>query len=149
MPIRFYSTKDAYGEFSNFSNHPFKLDGVEWPTSEHYFQAQKFENEEYREKIRTTASPMIAARLGRSRRETLRSDWEEVKDEVMLRALKAKFGAYPQLKTLLLGTGKEELVEQTSNDYYWGCGTDGSGKNMLGILLMRLRDELADDELAG
>ena len=42
MAIEFYSTKDAYGAFSNFSAHPFDLDGKRWPTSEHYFQAQKF-----------------------------------------------------------------------------------------------------------
>jgi ribA/ribD-fused uncharacterized protein len=68
MAITFYSTKDSYGEFSNFSKHPFELDGLMWPTSEHYFQAQKFEDKAYQEKIRTTASPMIAARLGRSRK---------------------------------------------------------------------------------
>jgi predicted NAD-dependent protein-ADP-ribosyltransferase YbiA (DUF1768 family) len=42
MSIRFYSTKDAYGEFSNFASFPFDLDGMRWPTTEHYFQAQKF-----------------------------------------------------------------------------------------------------------
>jgi len=41
-PILFYATDKPYGEFSNFSRHPIDVDGVVWPTSEHYFQAQKF-----------------------------------------------------------------------------------------------------------
>ena len=42
MAIEFYSTRGPYGAFSNFSPHGFELDGHWWPTSEHYFQAQKF-----------------------------------------------------------------------------------------------------------
>ena len=52
-----------------------------------------------------------------------------------------------KLRRLLLETGSRELVEQASSDYYWGCGADGSGRNMLGRILAetraRLRDELA------
>ena len=102
----------------------------------------KFDDADYRDKIRTTPSPTIAARLGRSRKLPIRPDWEEAKDEVMYRALFAKFQAYADLRELLLSTGDDELVEQTSNDYYWGCGTERTGKNMLGKLLMRLRAEL-------
>jgi predicted NAD-dependent protein-ADP-ribosyltransferase YbiA (DUF1768 family) len=40
--IRFYSVGDEYGEFSNFAPYPITLGGKRWPTSEHYFQAQKF-----------------------------------------------------------------------------------------------------------
>src|SRR4028118_20621 len=134
MAINFYSTKDEFGQFSNFSKHPFEADGVIWPTSEHYFQALKFEDKDYQERIRTTPSAMIAARLGRSRKVPIRSDWEETKDEVMLRAVRAKFQAHAELKELLLSTGEEEIIEKTTKDYYWGCGTDGTGKNMLGII---------------
>ncbi len=85
---------------------------------------------------------MIAARLGRSRKVPIRPDWEQVKDEVMLRAVLAKFQAHAELQELLLSTGEEEIVEKTTRDYYWGCGTNSTGKNMLGIILMRVRDEL-------
>jgi ribA/ribD-fused uncharacterized protein len=142
MSIRFYSTKDAYGCFSNFSAHPFELDGRKWPTSEHYFQAQKFRDEAYQEQIRQTASPMIAARLGRSRSVPIREDWEQAKDDVMRKAVRAKLAAHPDIAQLLLSTGDEELIEATSNDYYWGCGTKGTGKNMLGRILMEVRTEL-------
>ena len=139
MAIKFYSTKNAYGEFSNFTSFPFVLDGVEWPTSEHYFQAQKFNDETYREKIRTTNSPMIAARLGRSRRVPIRPDWESVKIDVMRKAVRAKFNAHDELKELLLSTGDEELIEDAAGDSFWGCGADGSGKNWLGRILMKVR----------
>lgn len=142
MAIFFYGTKGEHGGFSNFSPHPFELDGLRWLTSEHFFQAQKFEDQEYREKIRATASPMIAARLGRSRQVKLRNDWEDVKDEVMLRAVRAKFSAHAALRDELLATGDEEIIEQTTRDKYWGCGSDGQGLNKLGLILMAVRKEL-------
>ena len=57
--IKFYSTQDEFGEFSNFAYFPIKLDGKTWHTTEHYFQAQKFEDVQYQEKIRAERSPMI------------------------------------------------------------------------------------------
>ena len=142
MTIRFYSTKDDYGCFSNFSAHPIEIDGRRWPTSEHYFQAQKFADVERQDEIRNAASPMIAARMGRSRKHPIRPDWEAVKDDVMRRAVLAKFSAHAGIRDTLLGTGDEEIVEATSNDYYWGCGTEGHGRNMLGIILMETRELL-------
>jgi ribA/ribD-fused uncharacterized protein len=140
--IHFYATGDAYGEFSNFAAFPIEVDGKSWPTSEHYFQAQKFAGTEHEEAIRTTRSPMIAARMGRDRKRALRADWEEVKDEVMATALRAKFTQHPRLASLLLSTGDALLVEHTKNDSYWADGGDGAGQNRLGILLMRVRTEL-------
>jgi ribA/ribD-fused uncharacterized protein len=140
--ILFYSTKGTYGAFSNFSAHPFLLKGKRWPTTEHYFQAQKFAGTEHEESIRTTASPMVAARMGRSRQRPLRKDWDRVKEEVMREALGAKFAQNPGLHALLVSTGDAPLVEHTKNDSYWADGGDGSGKNRLGHLLMELRDQL-------
>ena len=140
--ILFYRQNDSYGEFSNFSAHPFTLNGRLWPTSEHYFQAQKFAGTEHEEAVRNATTPSLAAKLGRSRALPLRADWEAVKDDVMRAALKAKFEQHPKLKSLLLSTGDAELVEHTRNDSYWADGGDGTGKNRLGILLMELRAEL-------
>lgn len=139
MPIYFYSTKEKYGEFSNFSPHGFELDGAYWATSEHYFQAQKFAGTEHVEEIRKAKSPTIAARMGRSRQRPLRKDWEKIKDEVMKKALIKKFQTHPELRDLLLSTGEELLVENAPGDYYWGIGADGSGKNRLGQLLVEVR----------
>jgi ribA/ribD-fused uncharacterized protein len=143
--IYFYSVREEpYGCFSNFSPHPFELDGKTWPTSEHYFQASKFPGTPYAERIRTTPSPMIAARLGRSRKQPIRPDWNDVKDDIMRRAVRAKFAAHPDIRAVLLSTGDAELIERTTNDYYWGCGTDGTGLNMLGKILMEVRTLMRD-----
>lgn len=140
--IHFYSTTGDYGCFSNFSRHPVFLKGKRWPTSEHYFQAQKFAGEPDEEEVRRANKPMLAAQMGRDRKRPLRRDWEAVKEQVMLDALRAKFTQHEELREILLGTGEAVLVEHTANDSYWGDGGDGSGKNRLGALLMRVREEL-------
>lgn len=140
--INFYSTTGEYGCFSNFSRHAITLKGKRWPTSEHYFQAQKFVGEPDEEEVRQSPKPSLAASMGRDRKRPLRRDWEGVKERVMLDALRAKFTQHDDLKAVLLGTGDAVLVEHTANDSYWGDGGDGSGKNRLGHLLMQLRDEL-------
>lgn len=142
MTIYFYSTNDKYGKFSNFTTAPILLDGKTWKTVEHYFQAQKFAGTEQENEIRNAATPMIAANKGRSRKYPLRHDWESVKDQIMRSAVTAKFEQHPELRQLLLSTGEEPIIEKTTTDLYWGCGTDGTGKNMLGIILMEVRDRL-------
>jgi len=142
--IKFYSTQDEFGEFSNFAYFSIKLDGKMWHTTEHYFQAQKFADVQYQERIRTERSPMIAARLGRDRKQKLRKDWESVKNNVMKKALLAKFSQHEDLKILLISTGEAKLIEHTENDAYWGDGGDGKGKNYLGILLMQVREEISE-----
>lgn len=138
-PILFYRVNEPYGAFSNFSPHPFQLKDKVWPTSEHYFQAQKFAGTEHEEEIRLIVSPMVAARAGRSRKRPFRADWATVRDDVMREALRAKFTQHADLRELLLSTGDARLVEHTTNDSYWGDGGDGSGRNRLGELLMELR----------
>jgi ribA/ribD-fused uncharacterized protein len=140
--INFYRVADEYGYFSNFAPFPIEMRGVVWPTSEHYFQAQKFADEGYRECIRSEPSPMNAARMGRDRSKSLRPDWESVKVEVMRMAVRAKFDQHPAIREQLIATGNATIVEHTANDRYWGDGGDGSGQNMLGKVLMEIREEL-------
>ena len=143
MTIKFYSTRGAYGCFSNFSGHGFTLDDEYWPTSEHYFQAMKFEGTEHAVAVRQAKTPGEAAKIGRDRGRPLRDDWEEVKDDVMRRAVYAKFSSHAEIREILVGTDDEGIVEDAAHDYYWGCGKDGSGKNMLGQILMEVRDLLS------
>ncbi|MBO3463414.1 NADAR family protein [Aetokthonos hydrillicola Thurmond2011] len=142
MTIYFYSTIDQYGAFSNFSRHGIKLDDLWWATTEHYFQAQKFEDALYREKIRNAPSAKEAANLGRSRKLPIRADWEQIKDDVMYRAVLKKFETHNDIRELLLSTGEEEIVENAPGDYYWGCGKDGTGLNKLGKILQQVRSVL-------
>lgn len=140
--INFYSLSDDFGELSNFAPFPILIDRKQWPTSEHYFQAQKFLDVGYQEEIRKVKSPMVAARMGRSRKRPLRNDWESIKVQVMQTAVLAKFTQHDDLRALLLSTADAKLVEHTVNDSYWGDGGDGSGKNMLGRILMEVREKL-------
>ena len=145
-PIKFYSAADEHGEFSNFAVYPIKIGKKTWPTTEHYFQAMKFKDKPEQEKIRKANSPMLAARMGRDRKRTLRRDWESAKVNVMREAVLAKFKQHEELQKLLLATGDAKIIEDTSNDDYWGDGGDGKGKNMLGRILMDVRTKLRQEQ---
>ncbi len=143
MTIYFYSTREnPYGCFSNFSAHGFNLDEAWWRTSEHYFQAQKFIGTPHVDQIRLVLTPKDAAKMGRERDRPLRSDWEQVKNDVMLKAVLCKFQTHADIREILLSTGDQLIIENSPIDYYWGCGADGSGKNKLGQILMQVRDLL-------
>lgn len=143
--IRFYKVKDQYGCFSNFSRHGFTLKGKKWKTNEHYFQAQKFVGTKYEEEVSLAKTPFDAAKIGRDRDKPIRNDWEEVKVEIMKEGVMKKFQEHSDIKNILLSTGDKEIIENTTNDYYWGCGNDGSGKNMLGKILMEVRSILKEN----
>jgi ribA/ribD-fused uncharacterized protein len=146
MPVYFYSTIDEYGCFSNFSPHGFELDGVCWPTIERYFQAQKFAGTEYEGLIRQAKPPKQARSLGRRRDWPLREDWETVKIDLKRRAVRRKFETHDDIRALLIVTGDEELIENAPNDYCWGCGRFGSGQNMLGKILIEVRESLREPD---
>ena len=142
--IRFYNRDEPYYEFTNFYRAPIQVDGCTWPTTEHYFQAQKFVGTPYVDVIRKLPSARDAFQFSRDPRVSRwrRSDWEGVKDDVMLKALHMKFRQHDKLRRKLLETGEKKLVEHTSNDSYWGDGGDGSGRNTLGKLLMQVRKDM-------
>lgn len=130
-----------YGFLSNFYSSPIQYEGIVYPTVEHMFQALKALDIETRKKIANAATPGQAKRLGRS--VALREDWEEVKVDVMRTALQLKFSD-PTLRAKLIATGDAELIEgNTWNDRFWGV-CRGTGKNMLGLLLMEVRRNLAE-----
>lgn len=155
-----FHTRDraSFGFLSNFHPAPIHLDGEEWATSEHYYQAQKSADPEYRRRVREARTPGKAKRLGvdpelprrfshsswfRKNGTAFRPDWNESKVEVMRRVVRAKFGQNAELRERLLATGEAELVEDSGKDSFWGTGRDGSGTNWLGRVLMEVRAELA------
>jgi hypothetical protein len=148
MTIRFFSKSESYREFSNFAPFPIEIDGAIWPSVEHYYQAQKFADPALQEKIRTAKKPVIAKSLAAKYRQGARADWNEAKDAVMERAVRAKFAQHEALRALLLATGEEPLAEAAPIEYYWGVGEDGTGQNKLGLLLMHLRAELREEAAA-
>lgn len=144
--IKFYKVNDAYGYMSNFAPYSFSDGHKIWPTSEHYFQAQKFLVPEIQEKIRLLESPMDAALEGRNRQNPFRKDWEDVKDDIMRYAVREKFRQNPEILEKLIATSDAKLIEHTKNDHYWADGGDGSGKNMLGKILMETKVALSLDD---
>lgn len=142
--IKFWSDKGEYGCFSNFSRHPIKLDNHIYKTTEHYYQSKKFEGTKYEKVVRDAEGPKAAAREGRDKSKPLRKDWEQIKEDVMYRALCAKFTQHTRCKETLLSTNDMLIVEDSPYDYYWGWGKSQKGKNRLGHLLMQLRKELRE-----
>jgi len=139
MDIFFYSRKTEYGWLSNFHRATVFIDGKVWPTTEHYYQAQKTLDEEDREKIRFLPKPLDAKIEGG--KVFIRENWDGIREDVMLKALRAKFSQHSSLRNLLVGTGHAMLHEDSPTDGYWGY-TNGSGKDRLGYLLMQVRGEL-------
>jgi diaminohydroxyphosphoribosylaminopyrimidine deaminase/5-amino-6-(5-phosphoribosylamino)uracil reductase len=122
------------------------------PCLQSYYQAQKFAGVDTAgaraiyASVRAATTPEAAAKLGRTAQRdspaAVRPDWERVKVDVMRTALRAKFTQHAAARELLLATGRARLVENSPNDFVWGNGRDGSGRNLLGVLLAELRDEL-------
>jgi ribA/ribD-fused uncharacterized protein len=145
--IEFYSSKPEFKEFSNFYSAPFTLDGKAWPTVEHYFQAAKFPgNPTYQEQIRQAKTAAQAKKLGASKEQKIREDWDAYRISVMEKAVRAKFEQNESLRKLLLSTGNKELAEASPTDYFWGIGKKKNGENRLGKILMNLRKDLASAE---
>ncbi|MGB5631157.1 MAG: NADAR family protein [Waterburya sp.] len=142
MAIFFYSKCPEYSWLSNFSNSKFTLDDLKWSSVEHFYQAQKFLETETFEQIRRSATPLKARKAGQNRSLVPRPDWHQVKEEVMRRAIYAKFEQNKQLKLRLLATGEEELIHHSSRDLFWGCNKEGIGDNRLGKIIMEIRHSL-------
>jgi N-glycosidase YbiA len=141
MTIYFYSEHDPlYPSFSNFAPYGFELDDLWWPTSEHFFQAQKYIGTPYYEAVRRCATPKEAAYLGRAH--SLPHNWREVREAIMLRGVLRKFETHVDIQAILLATGDQRIVENAPRDYHWGCGADGTGKNRFGEVLMQVRSLL-------
>lgn len=119
-------------------------DGETYPTIEHAYQAAKTFSPAQRTLIRISETPGEAKRYGR--KVTLRTDWDAVKDDIMLDLVRQKF-ANAQLRELLLDTGEAELVEGNDwGDTYWGKYA-GVGQNKLGKILMRVRSEIRREKI--
>ncbi len=145
MKIYFYKADGPYGCFSNFSPHPIEVDGVCWPTVEHFYQAHKLlgtTDAHLMATIRKADTPEGAAAIGREPCRVVRPDWPTAKLVVMERAVWAKFSRHRDIREILLATGDAELVENSPRDCFWGCGKDGTGRNELGKLLERVRRQL-------
>lgn len=126
------------GFLSNFHTSPLEYQGRSYRSVEHAYQAAKTLDEGERRHI--MEAPTAGESKKRGRAATVRPDWDQVKDGVMLELVRAKFASGP-LRERLLATGDALLIEGNSwGDRYWGV--DGHGLNKLGLILMAVREEL-------
>jgi len=141
ISLCFFSESMPTAWLGNYSNHPIQLDGFYWPTVEHFFQAQKFTDQNLRRRVIECMSPQSAKSFAWSHNTEVRDDWKTVRLAVMRKGLQAKFEQHPYLKSTLLLTGNRKLIERspTDYDYFWGRSLDGQGENMMGSLLTEIR----------
>lgn len=140
--IQFYEPEDAYGFLSNFFHSPINIDGQTWPTSEHYYQAQKFVDPEIYGQIQHSKTPDHAFELSREFKQKERTDWLDIRLDVMRFIVTEKFSQNPLLAFKLIETGEATLTEHSHKDAFWGDGEDGLGNNHLGNILMAVRQKL-------
>ena len=138
--------RGEYDFLSNFYTAPITYNGLTYQNNECAFQAQKTLDESKREEF-THCSPKDAKHLGK--RVELRSDWEEVKFDIMKDIVKAKFEQHPELVQRLLATGDTPIVEEnTWGDRIWGV-CNGYGENRLGRILSDVRNEYKENVING
>lgn len=149
--IRFYrSNEKPYGVFSNLYRRKIQFEGVEYPTSEHAYQAGKARKESVRDWIISAPSPSLVAMAAHGLYVwDVAPNWSSIKLDRMKNVLIAKFTQHKDLQETLLGTGNARLVEtatvKNSVNLEWG-EVNGKGQNKLGILLMEVRELLRESK---
>ena len=132
--------KGPYRFLSNFHFCKFEWEGMTWVTAEHAFQAAKTEHMDVRARIQAAPTPSAARKLGRQIQ--LRSQWDKMRVGFMREIVRAKFTQSALLSQAVIATYPAHLEEgNTWNDKFWGV-CKGKGKNMLGTILMDIRQEL-------
>jgi len=142
--------KGDYRFLSNFWHAPVVFEGMEYPSSEHAYQAAKTLDLKQRKKIALIAKPGDVKRHGKTIE--LRPDWEAEKLKIMYTLVKDKFTRNAGLGKMLLSTGESELEEGNNwGDRTWGIcpPRSGDGHNFLGKILMKVRKELAESFIKG
>ena len=157
-PVLFHGADESKGEYRNFSNmsgHRIDVDGTQFPTVEHYFQAMKakeFKDDEIYEKIVKAKSAKAVKALGKKVKGFITEIWESKRDEVMRTGIKAKFVQHPELRKQLQETDQKMIGEADARNTYWGIGTSMAsekskhpskwrGQNKIGRILMDLRKQ--------
>jgi len=135
----------------------FQIDGVAYPTAEHFMMAEKarlFDDPAMLARILVAATPKDAKALGREVRGYDDARWVAHRFDAVVRGNVAKFSQSPALGAYLAGTGTRVLVEASPRDTVWGIGLGASnprvadpaawrGLNLLGFALMVVRERLA------
>lgn len=141
--IKFYRSTGEYGFLSNLYPCNVIYGGIMHASSEHAYQFGKAKDGTVKGYIMNAPTPHLACIVGHGLFPWMVEDgWKEKKVPRMKAVLIAKFTQNKELKEKLLATGDAALIEDSNSDYFWGVGAKGTGKNMLGKLLMQVREEI-------
>jgi len=142
--------------FSNWYKSKFTHNGVQYNCSEQYMMHMKalmFNDTEVAELIMEQKDPRKQKFLGRQVRNFDQNVWLEKCQDIMVDGLISKFTQNPAILGTLLNTDDKIIVEASPYDTIWGIGLSEDnpdaldqskwrGQNLLGIVLMRARDEI-------
>ena len=139
--IYFYTP--AFDALNNFSAHRIEIWGKYFPTAEHAYQWKKFSGTKptTAESILNAGSPEEAQQIAHGQRKEVAKEWHDTKVMIMEEILRAKLAEHETVRDALKRTEKREIVENSPIDSFWGCGPTGDGKNMVGILRMKIRTD--------
>jgi type I restriction enzyme S subunit len=122
--------------------------GRVWYSSEALYQACRFPDlPDVQQMIERETSAMAAKMKSKPHRSASREDWPRIRVRIMRWVLRVKLAQHmKRFGAVLLETGDAAIVERSSKDRYWGAVESGDGtlegQNVLGRLLMELREEL-------
>lgn len=137
--------REEYEFLSNFYPAPLKYKGITWATSEHAYQAMKSEDVSVWAYFANLTTPQMAKIVGKY--VDIRSDWGEIKIDIMEEILVCKFSQNKHLREKLVATSPCTLIEGNWwGDTFWGM-CKGVGKNHLGKLLMKIRDSYINEKI--
>ena len=143
VEINFWSAREEYGWLSNFWISEFKIGAYTYKSVEHYYQSEKANTMALKTWISMAPSPFYAMRAGMSiRKQDMDRYWNDNKVDIMLKGIRAKFWQNEDLKKKLLATGNSPIHEAGDRDTFWG----GRGRDMLGKLLVQVREEIKRGE---
>lgn len=138
--IFFY--ENEFYVFSNYSSFQIEWKGKLYPTSEHVYHSEKFDDENLKEQIRNTRSAHDSPKTAEANKDKYRKNWSEIKVRIMKEILLAKVAQHPYIKKKLLESSDKELIEDSWRDDFWGWGPNKDGENHLGKLWMEIREEV-------
>jgi len=145
--ISFYKEFGPLGYLANYSDYGFTINGIYYKTVEHYYQSEKFSNQEIKEKIINASTPKEASNIGRDRNNIRIPNFDKIKVQVMYKGILEKFRQNRIIAYKLIETRNNMIAEATIDEYFWGIGKNQSGENNIGKILIKVREDIKKEIL--
>jgi len=140
-----YFFTPAFHPLDNFSAHAIEVWGVLFPTVEHAYQWKKFSliRPDIAQQILLARSPDAVKKISDPNISNQPEDWHERRVSIMEEILRVKAEQHEDVREILKKTETRRIIENSPIDNFFGGGPDGNGKNIVGELWMKIRDELS------